>query len=55
MAPSLCPISSHLISSHLMAVEIDADSLFFTVRTIMAIFRRELSFSDSLYLWEVSE
>ncbi|CAI5508363.1 unnamed protein product, partial [Closterium sp. Naga37s-1] len=32
--------------------EIGAGSMFFTVRPIMAMFRRELSFADSIYFWE---
>ncbi|CAI7773090.1 unnamed protein product, partial [Closterium sp. NIES-54] len=32
--------------------EIGAGTMFFTVRTVMAMFRRELSFADALYLWE---
>ncbi|GJP79792.1 hypothetical protein CLOP_g10008, partial [Closterium sp. NIES-67] len=33
--------------------EIGAGSMFFTVRPIMAMFRRELSFADSIYFWEM--
>ncbi|GJP55364.1 hypothetical protein CLOM_g14331 [Closterium sp. NIES-68] len=34
--------------------EIGAGTMFFTVRTVMAMFRRELSFADALYLWEMT-
>jgi len=32
---------------------VGATDLLFTIRTLMTMFRRELSFSDGLYLWEV--
>ena len=35
------------------AERVGAGSCFFAVRTLMTLFRRELSFADSLYMWEV--
>lgn len=40
------PLMNHLTT-------IGAGSMFFVVRTVMAQFRRELSFADSLYMWEM--
>lgn len=37
-----------------LAGNVGATDLLFTIRTLMTMFRRELSFSDGLYLWEVS-
>ena len=48
----ICIIYMALI--YFLAEELDGGEYLFAFRMLMVLFRREFSFLDSLYLWEVS-